>query len=69
MDCSKVSCWANHFRGGCVSRDNDPKPGRLRTLTDERRVKLVAGALEGDCRATCEELSRAMGVETSQGNA
>ena len=59
---SIVSHWANRFRGGCVSIDNDPKPGRPRTSTDERSVKLVADALEEDRRATCEELSRARGI-------
>ena len=41
---------------------NDPGSGRQRTSTDERIVKLVADALEEDCHATCEELSRATGV-------
>ena len=58
---STVSRWANRFRGGYVSIDNDPTPGRSRTFTDERSVKLVADALEEDRRATCEELSRATG--------
>ena len=43
--------------------DNDPRPGRPRTSTDERSVKLVADALEEVRRATCEELSRAMGAK------
>ena len=55
VDRSTVSCWANRFHGGCVSIDNDPKPGRSRISTDERSVKLVADALE-DRRATCEEI-------------
>ena len=50
-----VSPWANSFRGGCVSTDNDPRSGRPRTSADERSVKLVADALEEDRRATCEE--------------
>ena len=33
MDHSTVSHWANSFRGGCVSIDNDPRP---RTSTDEK---------------------------------
>ena len=41
-----------------MSIDNDPRPGRLRTSTDERSVKLEADALEEERRATCEELSR-----------
>ena len=49
---SMVSHWANCFRGSCVSIDNNPRPGKLRTLTDERSVKLVADALEEDWLAT-----------------
>ena len=65
VDHSKISHWANSFLGGCVSIDNHLKPGRPRTLTDERNVKLVADALEEDLRATCEGLSRAMGVRAT----
>ena len=57
------------FGGGCVNIDNDPKPGRPRTSTDERSVKLVADALEEDRRAICEKLSRATGAKPSQENA
>ena len=38
-DPSTISRWANHFRDGCVSIDNDPRPGRLRTSTGERSLK------------------------------
>ena len=38
--------------------DNGPRPGRLRTSTDEGSVKLVSDALEEDHRAICEELSK-----------
>ena len=68
MDHSMVSC-AIHFCGGCMSIDNDPRPGRPRISTDKRSVKLVADALEEDCHATCEELSRVMGAKTLQENA
>ena len=64
VDRRTVYHWANHFHGGCVSIDNDPRPGR--TSTDERSV---ADALEEDHRETCEELSRAMRAKTSQENA
>ena len=61
VDRSTVSRWANSFRGGCVSNDNDPRPGRPRTSIEERNVKLVADrpTLEEDRRATCVELTRA----------
>ena len=62
MDHNTVSNGANHFRGGCVSIDNDQRSGRQRTSTDERSVKLVADALEEVCRATCEKRSRATEV-------
>ena len=48
---------------------NDPRPGRPRTLIDERSVRIVADALEEDSRATSEELSRATGAKSSQENA
>ena len=63
-----VSRLANRFRGGCISTDNDPRPGRPRKSIEERSVKLVADVLEEDRRATCEELSRATGAKTSQEN-
>ena len=61
VDHSTVSHWASRFHGGCVNKDNDQIPGRLRTSTDERSVKFVADALE-EYHATCEELSRATRV-------
>ena len=67
VDYSTVSHWANHFRGGCVNIDNDSRPRRPRTSTDERRVKLVADTLEEDRRAASEELSRATGRENFPG--
>ena len=45
-----------------MSIENDPKPGRPRTSTDLRSLKLVADALEENHRATCEELPRAGGT-------
>ena len=69
VDRSTVSRWANCFRSGCVSIDNDPRPGRPKTSTDERCVKLVADALEEDRRAACVELSSATEAKPSQQNA
>ena len=57
MDRSKVSRLANRFREGFVKIDNDPRPGRLRTSTNERSVNLVGSdALEENSVATYEEL-------------
>ena len=55
MDRGTISRRANCFRGGCVSIDNDPRPGRPRTSTDEKSVKLVADVLEEDHRVAREE--------------
>ena len=63
---STVCRWANRFHGSCVSRKIDSRPGRPRTSTDERSVKLVADALEEDRRVTREERSRATEEKTSQ---
>ena len=52
-----------------MSIDSDSRPGRPRTSTDERSMKLLADALEEDRRGTCQELSRAMGAKTFQENA
>ena len=68
-DLSTVSLWDNRFRGGRVSIDNDPRPGRLKTLTDEKSVKLEVDAFEEDCRATCGELSRLTEAKSLQENA
>ena len=55
--------------GSCVSIGNNPRPGRPKTSTDERSMKLVKGTLEEDQCETCEKLSRAMGAKTLQKNA
>ena len=52
VDRSMESRWDNHFCGGCVNIDNDPKPERPRASTDERSVKLVPDTLAEDRRAT-----------------
>ena len=46
QDRSTVSHWANRFCGDCVSIDNDPIPGRLRTATDKIRLLLAFGITE-----------------------
>ena len=71
VDRSMVSRWANHFHGGCMSVDNDPRPGRIRLSTDERSLKLVADTFKEDRHASarCEEFSRPKGAKTLQENA
>lgn len=65
VDRSTVSRWANRFLEGRVSINDDARPGRPKTATDERSVKLVADALEEDRRVTCEEISGATGISTT----
>lgn len=45
-----------------MSINDDPRPGRPKTSTEERSVKLVSDAPEEDRRATCEELSKTTGI-------
>ena len=46
-----------------MSIDIDPRPGRPRTSTDERSVKLVADVPDEDRRATREVVSRVTGAK------
>jgi len=39
VDRSTISRWAQHFREGRLSIDNDPKSGQPRTSTDDQSVK------------------------------
>jgi transposase len=57
--------WATRFREGRVTINYDPRPGRPKTSTDERSVKLVADFLAENRRATCEEISQATGVSST----
>jgi len=61
VDRSTVSHWATRFSEGRVTI-NDPRPGRPKTSTDERSVKLVADFLAEGRRATCEEISQGTGI-------
>ena len=62
VDRSMVSRWADRFREGRVTINDNPRPGRPKTSTDERSVKLVANFLAQDSRATCGEISEATGI-------
>jgi len=59
VDCSTASRWDTFFREGRVTINDDHRPGRAKTSTDERSVKLVADFLAQDRRATCENISQA----------
>ena len=62
VDRSTVSRWATRFRKGCVAINDDQRPGRPKTSTDERNVKLVADLPAQDRRVTCEEILQAAGI-------
>ena len=50
--------WAIRFREGRLTLNDDPRPGRPKTSTDERSVKLVEDVLVHDRRGMCEEISQ-----------
>jgi len=62
VDRSTVSRWATRFRKGRVTINDDQRPGRPKTSTDEGSVKPVADFLAQDLQATCEEISQATGI-------
>jgi hypothetical protein len=43
-----VSCSAAHFHEGRVTINDDPRPGRPKTSTDERNIQLMADFLAED---------------------
>jgi len=62
VDRSTISRWAQRFREGRLSIENDPKSGRPRTLTDDQSVERVLQILEEDRRMTCEEIAHFTGI-------
>ena len=52
VDRSTISRWAQRFREGRLSIENDPKSGRPRTSTDDQSMKRVLQILEEDRRMT-----------------
>jgi hypothetical protein len=65
VDRSTVSRWVTRFCEEHVTINDDQRPGRLKTSTDERGVKLVADFLAQDSSATCKEISQARGFPPS----
>jgi len=55
VDRSTISRWAQRFREGRLSIENEPKSGRPQTSTDDQSVGRVLQILEEDRRMTCEE--------------
>ena len=62
VDRSTVSRWAIRFRERRVTINDDSRPGRPKTSTDERSLKPVADFLAQDRLATCEEISQDTGI-------
>jgi len=62
VDRSTISRWAQRFREGRLSIENDPKSGRSRTSTDDQSVERVLQILEEDRRMTCEETAHCAGI-------
>jgi hypothetical protein len=58
MDRGKIPHWATRFHEGRVTINDNPRPGRVKTSTDESSVKLVADFLAEDCSAMCGEISQ-----------
>ena len=61
-DRSTVSRWAQRFREGRLSIENDLKSGRHRTSTDDKSVERVLQILEEDRRMICEETAHSAGI-------
>jgi len=59
---STISRWAQRFLEGRLSIENDPKSGRPRTSTDDKRVERVLQILEEGCRMTREEITHCAGI-------
>ena len=62
VDRSTISRWAQRFREGRLSIENDPKSGRPRTSNYDQSVKRVLQILEEDSRMTCEETAHFAGI-------
>jgi len=62
VDRSTISRWAQRFREGRLSIENDPKSGRPRTSADDQSVERVFQILEEDRRMTREEISHCAGI-------
>ena len=62
VDRSTISRWAQCFREGSLSIENDPMSGRPRTSTDDQSVERVLQILEEDRGMTCEEIAHCAGI-------
>jgi len=62
VDRSTISRWAQRFREGRLSIENDTKSGRPRTSTDDQSVERVLQIPDEDRRTTCEETAHSAGI-------
>jgi len=62
VDRSTMSLWAQRFREGRLSTENDLKSGRPRPSTDDQSVECVLQILEEDRRMTCEQIAHSAGI-------
>jgi len=62
VDRSTISRWAQRYREGRLSIEDDPKSGRPRTSTDDQSVERVLQILEDERRMTGEEIAHFAGI-------
>ena len=61
-DRSTVSRWMSRFTSGRQSLENDPRSGTPTTSKTPSNIDLVKGILDGDRRATYDELEEQSGL-------
>ena len=62
VDRSTISRWAQRFREGSLSIENDQKSEQTRTSTDDKCVERVLQILEVARRMTCEWIAHCAGI-------
>jgi hypothetical protein len=69
VDRSTISRWAQRFREGWLSIENDPKSWWPRTSTDVQSVECVLQILEDDRRISCEETAHCARISRASADA
>jgi hypothetical protein len=67
-DClSRTQCyeWYQRFKSGRTSTEDDPKPGRTSTSTDDDHVEKVRAVIRENRRLTVREVSEEVGISKS----